>query len=123
MSTVMCSIKTSSLTRWRSTMPSPSDVLEGFKGLGFRTPPEAMSSLLAQLTKTKASPAQVCEQLLTLERRERDAKNLKSRTQAATLGSFKTLDHFDWNHPTSIDRALFEQLHGLDFVQAAQNVL
>jgi DNA replication protein DnaC len=91
--------------------------------LGFRSPPETLRSLLEELTKTKASPAQVCERLFVIERRERDARNLKARTRMATLGSFKTLDLFDWNHPTSIDKLLYEQMYTLEFIEHAENAL
>lgn len=104
-------------------MSNPNDVVESLRNLGFRISPEALRSLLEQLTKTKASPAQVCEQLVILERREREARNLRSRTIAATLGSFKTLERFDWNHPSAVDRDLYERLHTIEFVEASENVL
>src|SRR5260370_21921938 len=72
----------------------------------------------------KASPAQVTEQLCALEQREREARNLARRQKMATLGSPKTLDRFDWNHPRSIDRELYEQLHSsLDFIRRGENIL
>jgi len=58
-----------------------------------------------------------------IERRAREATNLARRTRAAYLGKFKSLDRFDWAHPRKIDRALVEQLVGLDFVRRAENVL
>jgi DNA replication protein DnaC len=59
-----------------------------------------------------------------IEQRERESRNLASRTRMATLGPFSTLDHFDWNHPRKIDRNLFESLHGsLDFIDRGENVL
>lgn len=105
-------------------MSNPSDVIEQLQLLGFRTAPDALRAVIEQLTKTKASPAEVCERLVTLERREREARNLKTRTQMATLGSFKTLDRFDWNHPKSIDKPLYDELHDtLGFIEAHENVL
>lgn len=104
-------------------MSNPSDVIEGLKSIGIRASANTIHALLEQLTKSKASPAQVCENLTMLERRERDARNLRSRTQMATLGSFKTLDRFDWNHPKSLDKALYEELHGLAFLEQGDNVL
>lgn len=49
--------------------------------------------------------------------------NCLRRTKAATLGSFKPLDRFDWNHPRSIDRALYENLLELAFLEPGENVL
>src|SRR5579859_3225209 len=111
----------SSLMTWRPTMPS--DVVSELRAIGIRAPAEALRALLEHATKTRASPAQVCEQLVALERRERDACNLARRTRRATLGPFATLDLFDWNHPRAIDRDLYEQLLGLDFVAQGHNVL
>jgi DNA replication protein DnaC len=104
-------------------MSNQSDVIDTLHGLGFRTSPESLRALIAQLSKTKASPAQAFESLALLERRERDACNLKNRTQAATLGNFKPLDRFDWNHPSSINRVIYEELCSLAFAQQGDNVL
>lgn len=104
-------------------MKSPDDVLEALRALGIRAPAEALRSLLGSLTKSRASPVQTCEQLIALERRERDDRNLARRTKTATLGSFKPLDRFDWNHPRSIDRSLFEELLELTFLEPGENVL
>ena len=74
--------------------------------------------------RAKASPAQVTEQLCTLEQREREARNLAARAKMATLGTPKPLDRFDWTHPRSIDRDLYDQLHSsLDFIRRGENVL
>jgi len=104
-------------------MSDPSDVLEGLKALGFRAAPDALRALLEQLTKARASPIETCEKLAALERRERDSHNLARRTRLSTLGSFKALDGFDWNHPKSVDRGLYEELLGMDFVERSENVL
>jgi DNA replication protein DnaC len=104
-------------------MKSPDDVVEGLQSLGFRAPNDTLRALLEQCTKSRATPMETCERLVALERRERDVRNLARRTRFATLGSFKALDGFDWNHPRSIDRALYEELHGLDFIERRENVL
>jgi DNA replication protein DnaC len=101
----------------------PSDVVSDLRALSFRASTEALRALIEHATKTRASPAQVCEHLVALERRERDACNLARRTHRATLGPFSALDLFDWNHPRAIDRDLYEQLLGLDFVEQGHNVL
>ena len=101
----------------------PFDVVEALRDLGFRCPATSITAMLEEATKAKLSPIQVCERLAKLERRERDARNLARRTRVATLGPFAALDTFDWNHPRSIDRALYEHLLGLDFVEAGENIL
>lgn len=104
-------------------MPSPSDVIEALHALGFRAPDEPLRATLEQLTKARASPVETCEKLAQLERRERDSRNLARRTHLAALGSFKTLDGFDWNHPKVLDRAEYERLLELTFIENRENVL
>jgi DNA replication protein DnaC len=101
----------------------PNDAVHDLRGLGFRASAEALHALIEHATKTRASPIQVVEQIVALERRERDACNLARRTRRATLGPFATLDTFDWNHPRSIDHDLYDQLLTLDFVEHGHNVL
>jgi DNA replication protein DnaC len=99
------------------------DAVNQLKGIGLRASKEALRALIEQMTKTRASAVEVCESLAALECRERDARNLASRTRQATLGKFKPLDAFDWSHPRSIDRALYEQLRALEFIEAGNNIL
>jgi DNA replication protein DnaC len=102
---------------------STTDLADAFPALGWRTPREALVSLVTHATKTRLSPLQTLEQLVAIERRERDARNLAGRTKLATLGRVKTLDAFDWNHPRRIDRQLYERLLTLDFLPLGHNVL
>ncbi|RZO59570.1 MAG: AAA family ATPase [Sandaracinaceae bacterium] len=99
------------------------DVVDLLRRIGLRTTPEAIHALLTHAQKSKMSHGVLVEQLVELELRERDARNLLLRTKAATLGIFKSLDHFEWNHPRQIDRELYEHLLGLDFIENAENVL
>jgi len=105
-------------------MSDNTDIVDLFRKIGIRASRDAIEAWLTHAAKTKASPIEVAEQLCTLEQREREARNLTRRAKMATLGTPKSLDRFDWNHPRSIDRELYEQLHGsLDFVRRAENVL
>jgi len=100
------------------------DLAELVRRLGMRLPADALAALLTHATKTKLSPAQIVESLCAAEVREREARNLARRAKIAAIGSPKPLDKFDWNHPRSVDRDLYEHLHGsLDFVGAGENVL
>lgn len=100
------------------------DLAELLRRLGLRLPADALAALLTHATKTKLSPAQIVESLCAAEAREREARNLERRAKIAAIGSPKPLDKFDWNHPRSVDRDLYEHLHGsLDFVGAGENVL
>jgi DNA replication protein DnaC len=105
-------------------MSDTTDIVELLRKIGIRASREAIEAFLVHAAKAKASPTQVAEQLCTLEQREREVRNLARRAKMATLGTPKSLDRFDWNHPRSIDRDLFEQLHSsLDFVRRGENVL
>jgi DNA replication protein DnaC len=105
-------------------MSDTTDLVELLRKIGIRASREAIEAWLVHAAKTKASPAQIAEQLCTLEQREREARNLARRVKMATLGNAKPLDRFDWNHPRSIDKDLYEHLHSsLDFIRRGENVL
>jgi DNA replication protein DnaC len=99
------------------------NITDALRGLGLCASREALDALVAHATKSRLSPAQVVEQIVQLERRERDARNLASRTKRATLGAMKSLDLFDWDFPRRIDRPRYEQLLSLDFTTRGHNVL
>jgi len=105
-------------------MTTSSDPSEVVRALGFRASSDAIRALVTHATKSKMSPAQTLLELGELERRERAQRNLTAREKAATLGSVKPLDRFDWTHPRAIDRELFEELHTtLSFIERGENVL
>jgi DNA replication protein DnaC len=101
-------------------MSDPFDLLGR---LGMRLSREAFNALLTHAQKSRLSPAQILEQLAAVEQRERDARNLARRAKAAAIGPCTTLDAFDWNHPRSLDKSLYEQLLTLDFLARGENVL
>src|ERR1039458_7571011 len=97
---------------------SNDDVATQLQQLGFRVSLPALRAFFEHTTKSRIGPVEVCEKLVEMERRERESRNLLARTRLATLGKFATLDRFDWNHPRSIDRGLYEHLHAtLDFIE------
>ena len=99
------------------------NVPDALKSLGLRAAPDALAAFFAHATKSRFSPIETVEQLVALERKEREVRNLTQRTRLATLGKFKPIDQFDWNHPRKIDRALYEQLLECAFMDPAANVL
>ncbi len=99
------------------------DLGERLRRLGFRVGNDALTAFLTHVHKSRLGPTETLEQLADLEERGRAAVNLARRTRAACLGSFKTLDRFDWNHPEKIDRALIDRLVALDFIDRGENVL
>ncbi len=99
------------------------NIIETLRRIGIRASRDALAAWLVHATKSRLGAPEIVEQLVALETRERDARNLARRTRAATLGPICALDTFDWNHPRAIDRALYELLLGLDFVARGENVL
>jgi len=100
-----------------------SDLFDSLTKLGLRISHEALQALLTHAAKSKLSHAQLLEQLCAIEQRERDARNLARRQKTAAIGSTAPLDSFDWNHPRSIDRHLYDELLSLDFLRRGQNIL
>lgn len=99
------------------------DLTDLLRRIGLRAPREALEALLNHATKSRASPADFVEQLAQLELRERDERNLARRAKAASLGSFTTLDRFDWSHPREIARDTDDRLLELDFLAQGENIL
>ncbi len=111
------------MPRPENRAPDERDLIELLRDLGFRTSDDAIRVLLKDATKKRSPPAAVIEQLARAEKLERERRNLERRTKGATLGSFKTLDRFDWSWPRVVDRELYEQLLSLDFITRGHNVL
>ncbi len=105
------------------TTNDPSDIVDAIKTLGFRAGRDTLAAYFTHAHKSRLGPTETVEQLVVLERRARETTNLARRSRAAYLGKFKSLERFDWAHPRKIDRALIEQLIGLDFVKRGDNVL
>jgi DNA replication protein DnaC len=104
-------------------MPSD-DVANLLRLLGFRVSAPALRAFFDHATKSRLGPVEVCEKLVEMEQRERETRNLTARTHVATIGKFTPLDRFDWNHPRTIDRALYERLYNsLDFIERGENIL
>jgi DNA replication protein DnaC len=104
-------------------MSSDDDLTERLRRLGLRVGRDALAAFLVHVHKSRLGPTETVEQLVDLEERSRVAVNLQRRTRFSCLGSFKTLDRFDWNHPEKIDRVLIERLVELEFVDRGENVL
>ncbi len=102
---------------------SDNDLGERLRRLGLRVDHAALVAFLTHVHKSHLSPTETLEQLVDLEERSRVAVNLARRTRFACLGSFKTIDRFDWDHPEKIDRPLIERLFELEFIDRGENAL
>ncbi len=99
------------------------DVIERFRQIGIRADSSAIQALLAHAIKSRISATEFADQLIAVELRARDARNLARRMAEATLGTVVPLDRFDWNHPRSIERDKYEHLLHLEFLERGENVL
>jgi DNA replication protein DnaC len=99
------------------------DLHDSLAHLGLRVAREALDALLIHAQKSKLSPTQLLEELVAIEQREREARNLARRAKEAKLGTPMTLDRFDWHHPRAIDRDLYQHLLTLEFLRRGDNVL
>lgn len=99
------------------------DVIGRLRKIGLRAEPDAIAALFAHAIKSRSSPTEFAEQLVALEIREREVRNLVRRTAEATLGTVSPLDRFDWNHPRAIERDKYEHLLQLGFLVDGENVL
>jgi DNA replication protein DnaC len=61
--------------------------------------------------------------LLDIEEAERKQRSLDRRLRNAKIGTFKTMDHFDWSWPAKIDRQAVEELFGLGFLDDGANAI
>jgi DNA replication protein DnaC len=100
-----------------------SDLVDNLHALGFRASREQLNALFAHLTKSHASPVHALEQVVALERREREVRNLASRSKKASLGSTRPAADYDWAYPERVDHHAYEDLLTLGFVTRRQNVL
>ncbi|MFO0590512.1 MAG: IS21-like element helper ATPase IstB [Polyangiaceae bacterium] len=99
------------------------DIADMLRSIGVRVSREALLALTAHATTSRLSPTQTFEELVAVARRERDARNLAARTKAATLGTFKPIELYDWNHPRLVPRDLIEQHAALGFIDRGHNLL
>jgi DNA replication protein DnaC len=73
---------------------------------------------LSEVTKEAWVPT-----LLAWEEKERAARGLTRRIQAAHLGRFRLMADFDWAWPKKIDREALDDAFRLDFIAQADNLV
>ncbi|MBV8576282.1 MAG: IS21-like element helper ATPase IstB [Acetobacteraceae bacterium] len=78
--------------------------------------------LVAQARHTEFDPERFMAQLLAAERAERDVRSVAYQMTAARFPAHRDLAGFEFSH-SRVDEALVRQLHRLEFLQAAHNVV
>ena len=100
-----------------------SDLHTRLRALGLVATHGALDDLIALATKKRWGPTEVLEYVTEIEEKDRSRRGLESRQRRSRLETFKPIDSFDWNWPTSIDRPLIESLLSLDFLESTRNVV
>lgn len=80
-----------------------------------------LHGLLAHWTDVAA--VEWVEALIAWEEQERGRRSLERRLKSAHIGRFKPACDFDWSWPKRCDRAAFEALMALDFLNDATNII
>ena len=99
------------------------DPIQRLRTLGLRLSREALEKFVVDADNGDLGALEILGRLAELEAGERAARNLQRRMKLATLGTFSTLDKFDWNHPTSLDKTTFDLLLSCEFIRRGENVL
>jgi DNA replication protein DnaC len=79
--------------------------------------------VIAQAGKDNLSHEEFLKRLLSNEVAAKFERQVKSRLAAAKFPKIKTLDTFDWNHPTSIPKAKFLEAMELRFLEKNEGLV
>lgn len=92
-------------------------------GIGLHALPTQLDDFLARATKSRWSPRQIVEQMVSLETAERARRSLERRLRRAEIKSFKPMADFEWDWPQKIERDIVERAFTLDFLPEARNLV
>jgi DNA replication protein DnaC len=79
--------------------------------------------LIARATRSRWSPVQLLEALVTAELDDRARRSIERRLKRARLGRFKSIADWEWDWPKTLHRPALERALGLDFVTRGENVI
>jgi DNA replication protein DnaC len=99
------------------------DLRSLLRSLGLHITAATLDEIVALATKKRWGPAQLLEHVADLEDKDRARRGLERRMARSKLEKFKPMADFEWDWPTSIDRAHVESLLSLDFLEPARNVV
>ena len=110
------------------TFPNPNpnpktDLALHLRHLGLKAAAESINDFLARATKSQWSAHMVLEELIRMERTDRDHRSLQRRLQFSRIGRFKVIADFDWNWPKKIDRDIIHRALTLDFIKEGRNLI
>lgn len=112
-----------SSTMTTTTNRNPAELRESLKVLGLHGLTECFDDFVARATRGRWSVVQTIEAIVRAEIEERARRSVARHLGRAHLGRFKPMADFDWNWPTSIDRAGIERVLSLEFIERGENVV
>lgn len=102
----------------KTPKPNLADLLELFR---FNHTAQTVADQVKQAIASNLSHLEFLEQLLSQEAALKHQRLVDARVRQAKLPIFKTIDTFDWAHPTSIPKQLILNAFSLQFVEAKEN--
>jgi DNA replication protein DnaC len=103
--------------------PTPTTLPSNLKRLGLHRLAADLDDLIARATRSRWSPVQLLEALVTAELDDRARRSVERRLKRARLGRFKSIADWEWDWPKTLHRPALERVLGLDFVTRGENVI
>ncbi len=94
-----------------------------FERLGLADMAQSYQRLAEQAAEKNLPYCDFLEQILESEYHARQERNIKVRTQLASVPALKRLEQFDFRFPTSIDEKKVRELASLRFLERHENAL
>jgi len=106
-----------------SPTPIPTTLASNLKRLGLHRAAVDLDDLIARATRSRWSPVQVLEAVVTAEPEDRARRSVERRLRRARLGRFKSIADWEWDWPKALNRPGLERVLGLDFIGRGENVI
>jgi DNA replication protein DnaC len=111
------------MTSLSANPKAKTDLAQQLLQLGLKAAATSLDDFLARATKSQWSSRMVLEELIRMERHDRDQRGLQRRLQTSRIGRFKVIADFDWNWPQKIDRDIIHRALTLDFIREGRNLI
>lgn len=103
--------------------PIPTTLASNLKRLGLHRIAADLDDLIARATRSRWSPVQVLEAVVTAEVDDRARRSVERRLKRARLGRFKSIADWEWDWPKGLNRPALERVLALDFIGRGDNVV
>jgi len=111
------------MTSLSANPKAKTDLSQQLLQLGLKAAAASIDDFLARATKSQWSSHMILEELIRMERHDRDQRGLQRRLQTSRIGRFKVIADFDWNWPKKIDRDIIYRALTLDFIREGRNLI